>query len=554
MEKPLHIFCCYAREDQSSLLELKKWLFPLQRDGLIRIYADIDINPGEEWRQKIDHHLKTAHIILLLISPDFVASEYCYSEEMKKALERHNKGEVCVIPIILRPVNRLQHLPFGKIQCLPTDAKPITKWPHFDDAFCDVAEGIQKIVELLVSPGQQEQANQSPPPQPSEAISTIKYPQVEEEKKPFEQEVLEQGSLSFLPIDDHARFLYYKVLFWRYFISRVLWLSLQLICQDTPNTTLAGLILPLKKEQAFTYPNRSEDLSRVGESLVGWIGQSRSFYTFLTLTPAFAFPSDFYLIPLEIMGKDKFQKATPKNGSLIAIQRISEPLKLSNAVVETVQRLLNQLYEEIHVWKPYFAQYPPDLVDPAINFHTNHADVILNGLANKVVDLGGRNADGQYRWRFCCILLPKDIMSPKQQRSLIVRAQSNSAPHKMGITIVSPDKYPGSSCLRALQSASTVYQPEILSTDTAIPKAEGPVQSVIALPIGGENGEPVAILYIVSDQKDAFSQADQRVLKVMGKIAEEAIRTYYIRQELAESIGGLIEEPDFVDTPVQDLL
>ncbi len=151
MEKPLHVFCCYARADQSYLFELNKRLIPLQRDGLIIVHADINISPGEDWEQKIHHYLNTAHVILLLISSDFIASEYCYSNEMMRSLERHNAGDARVIPIILRPVD-LRHVPFRKIQFLPTDAKPVTRWADQDDAFLDVANGIRDAIEKLLSP------------------------------------------------------------------------------------------------------------------------------------------------------------------------------------------------------------------------------------------------------------------------------------------------------------------------------------------------------------------------------------------------------------------
>jgi WD40 repeat protein len=151
MEKPLHVFCCYARTDQSYLLELNKRLVPLQREGLIVVHADINISPGEDWEQKIHHYLDTAHVILLLVSSDFIASEYCYSNEMMRALERHNAGEARVIPIILRPVD-LRRVPFGKIQSLPTDVKPVTRWADQDDAFLDVVNGIEEVVEYLLQP------------------------------------------------------------------------------------------------------------------------------------------------------------------------------------------------------------------------------------------------------------------------------------------------------------------------------------------------------------------------------------------------------------------
>ncbi len=143
---PVKIFFCYAPEDVALLNRLKTHLRPLQRQGLIDMWHDRNIDAGTDWAQEIDKHLSTAQIILLLVSPDFIASDYCYSVEMKKAMERHSKGEAEVIPIILRPVY-FQRAPFGKLQSLPTDAKPVTKWPDQDDAFYDIAEGIRKIIE-----------------------------------------------------------------------------------------------------------------------------------------------------------------------------------------------------------------------------------------------------------------------------------------------------------------------------------------------------------------------------------------------------------------------
>lgn len=147
MLMPVEIFCCYARKDQPLLNELKSHLSPLQRQGLVTLWADTDINAGSEWEREIKRHLNTAQIILLLVSPDFMASDYCYSKEMKLALERHQRGDARVIPIILRPVYWQGAL--GKIQALPTNAKPVIDryWHSMDEAFFDVAEGIRKAIE-----------------------------------------------------------------------------------------------------------------------------------------------------------------------------------------------------------------------------------------------------------------------------------------------------------------------------------------------------------------------------------------------------------------------
>ncbi len=150
MAFPLEIFCCYARKDQQLLNDLKAHLIPLQRQGLIALWADTDINAGSEWEKEIEKHLNTAQIILLLVSPDFMASEYCYSNEMKRSVERHERGEASVIPVILRPVF-WQEAPFGKLQALPTNAKPVIdpSWHSPDEAFFDVAQGIHKVIQEI---------------------------------------------------------------------------------------------------------------------------------------------------------------------------------------------------------------------------------------------------------------------------------------------------------------------------------------------------------------------------------------------------------------------
>lgn len=145
----IEIFCCYAREDRPLLGALKAHLARLLQEGHVTLWADIDINAGAEWEREIHRHLNTAHIILLLISPDFMASEYCYSVEMKRALERHEKGEAKVIPIILRAVD-WQGEALSKLQVLPTDGKPVTDpgWYNKDRAFYDVAKGIRRAVAV----------------------------------------------------------------------------------------------------------------------------------------------------------------------------------------------------------------------------------------------------------------------------------------------------------------------------------------------------------------------------------------------------------------------
>lgn len=147
----VEIFCCYARKDQQLLQNLMAHLMPLQRQGHITVWSDTDINAGKEWEMEITEHLNTSQIILLLVSPDFMMSEYIYSKEMKRAIERHEKGEATVIPIILRWVS-WQRTPLGELQALPRDGKPVKSWQDEDEAFYNVAEGIRKVVMQLTAP------------------------------------------------------------------------------------------------------------------------------------------------------------------------------------------------------------------------------------------------------------------------------------------------------------------------------------------------------------------------------------------------------------------
>ncbi len=153
MEKPLQVFCCYAHKDQPYLLELKKHLSAIQVDGLISMHDDLDISARMDREQEISHYLNTAHIILLLISPDFLTPNY--SSEMEQALGRHKKGEARVIPVILRPAN-WQAAPFARLQCLPRNAQPATTWGNRDEAFRNIAQGIRLVCEELL--------RASPPP------------------------------------------------------------------------------------------------------------------------------------------------------------------------------------------------------------------------------------------------------------------------------------------------------------------------------------------------------------------------------------------------------
>ncbi len=123
----------------------------LQRQGVISAWHDRAIPPGGVWEAEILGHLERADIILLLVSADFLASEYCWDKEVAHAMARQRAGTAQVIPVVLRPMD-WSMAPFATLQALPRDAKPVTTWPNHDEAFADIARGIRQVALALRQP------------------------------------------------------------------------------------------------------------------------------------------------------------------------------------------------------------------------------------------------------------------------------------------------------------------------------------------------------------------------------------------------------------------
>jgi TIR domain len=140
----IEIFISYASEDEILLKELVKHLASLNRQGLANTWYDNKIAPGVHKQAEIDKHLNSAQIILLLVSADFLASDYCYSIEMQHAIERHQRAEARVIPTLLRPVY-WQGTPLAQFSMLPQGAIPITSYEDQDQALLEVVVGIAKV-------------------------------------------------------------------------------------------------------------------------------------------------------------------------------------------------------------------------------------------------------------------------------------------------------------------------------------------------------------------------------------------------------------------------
>ena len=142
------VFFSYSHADEELRDQLEKQLAMLKWQGVIDTWHDRRIGAGQEIDLTIDEHINTDDIILLLVSPDFISSRYCYEIEMKRAMERHEAGEAIVIPVILRACE-WHFAPFGKLMATPLDGKPVTSLPNRDEAFLQVARAVREAAQRL---------------------------------------------------------------------------------------------------------------------------------------------------------------------------------------------------------------------------------------------------------------------------------------------------------------------------------------------------------------------------------------------------------------------
>ena len=145
----IEIFFSYAHKDEELMDEVRRQLIVYERQGRILKWHDRKIPPGGEWQNEIDERLRQARVILLFMSPRFIESKYCYHVEGQEALRRHASKEATVIPVVLRPC-AWEDSPFGKLQALPHDAKPLSTWDDLDTASLEVARGVMSVVDALI--------------------------------------------------------------------------------------------------------------------------------------------------------------------------------------------------------------------------------------------------------------------------------------------------------------------------------------------------------------------------------------------------------------------
>lgn len=147
---PLSVFCSYSHKDQKYRRALETHLSQLRNDGLISVWTDREIIASQNWSSQIHENLNRADIVLLLVSADFLRSEYCYAEEMVRAMEHHEAGECAVVPIIVRECDWTTAI-FAKLQHLPSTGF-IRRW-NPDRDYTDIARGVRRLVDSLCSNG-----------------------------------------------------------------------------------------------------------------------------------------------------------------------------------------------------------------------------------------------------------------------------------------------------------------------------------------------------------------------------------------------------------------
>lgn len=186
---PLNVFISYSHKDEALKDELEVHLATLKRQGKIKPWQDRALEAGTRWDPEIKAALEAAQIILLLITPRFMASDYIHDVELKRAMERDQEGTARVIPIILKPVD-LKDTPIAALQALPKDAKPVTSWPDQDEAFLNVVQGLRRVVDSL--------ARKASSSQPSPAAETAAAVAVAA-PNPFQQRLALSSLLAELP-------------------------------------------------------------------------------------------------------------------------------------------------------------------------------------------------------------------------------------------------------------------------------------------------------------------------------------------------------------------
>lgn len=146
----INVFYSYAHRDETYRERLSAWLDVLREERIVNDWYDRKIVPGADWEREIARNLERSHIVLLLISPAFMASEYSLGIEVKRAVELHWQRRCRIVPIVLQPTRGWTETEFGTFQALPKDAKPVSQWANQEAAYANIVDGIRKVCKEIV--------------------------------------------------------------------------------------------------------------------------------------------------------------------------------------------------------------------------------------------------------------------------------------------------------------------------------------------------------------------------------------------------------------------
>lgn len=147
-QEPIEVFISFSEDDEKFKKQFETHLTMLRRDGIIRPWHSKQVELGQEWEQETANHIDSAQIILLLVSPSFLASDQLYENEMMRAMKRQNSGDALVVPIVLRSTD-LGKIPFTKLQALPRNNRPVDTWRNADEIWSSIAQEIRQICEQI---------------------------------------------------------------------------------------------------------------------------------------------------------------------------------------------------------------------------------------------------------------------------------------------------------------------------------------------------------------------------------------------------------------------
>jgi len=418
------------------------------------------------------------------------------------------------------------------------------------------------------------------------------------------QGILESTSLRLRPVLDGAD----EVPFKRFFIPRVLYYALTLVFERDAIDD-AGIVFPIRATPAELNAYRPgqvynvDDLGRLGHVFVAWRARGRPLATFVTVGNPFddqklqirsfddvvsasaasvshgSAPLHAYLVygaeaQRELVEAERLLRTRQESGRLSdPSRRMANPRVVAGRLMRYVQWLnctpsaVANRAESSMSDVLFFNS--PEMVNRTLG------DALLNRLANAIVDLGGDmqavESDahatlqrylepcGERRWRFSCILMPNEPADAFKRQELVVRAQSDKAPHRIGVTTTSPQANAGLT-FRAYSSGRIVYRQSVIPLDPAVSYVaeEAPIRSALAAPAvygnGLEHSQPPAIVYVTSREEGQFEEDDFLLLRVIGRLVGEIVQTYNSRSHSHSALTDTLTDPETVDGYFSDFL